>query len=574
MMLKDFTVITSTAGSRYRKVFIGLTLLSAALQAAAVMMLVPVLSALFSSSPASAWPWLSVQVVVVAAVWVIDGLAMRAGLRLGLMIMQEIEDAGVDAIRHLDPSDLHGTRASKIRDLVSTGGSESVSAVVLLIAPIVHSLVFVPLLSLMLLTVAWQLAAVAVLGGLLLATAFVLSRRAIGRADRAYADSSRELDDHALDFAWAQPTLRSTGVAGSALDNVLRTSRKRGLQLLMWQIPGDTLFSIALQLILLGFGGVTGWLYLNGALSGAAAAAMVVVLLRVVETVGSLSLLATPMASISRRLGEVRTLVEQRNARDGSQKPPTTNNDEPPAVGVNRVSFSYPDGTRALDGVDLTVPAGSFTVIVGGSGSGKSTLLDILAGLREPTVGEVRWNDVPTPAAQRRAGTSMMFQTTDLRPGTLRDNVMPSSGPDEAPLLASIAKQAQLNEVLAGLPDGWDSRIGEGGGTLSGGERQRVGLARALAKPAGLLLVDEATSALDAITERSVVDALGALRGKRTIIAVTHRPAMIRLADTVVVLDDASVAEHGSADELLARGGVFADLWARWRAVEKWQVHS
>ena len=328
--------------------------------------------------------------------------------------------------------------------------------------------------------------------------------------------------------------------------------------------------TVAGQVVLIAFGITTGALYLNGELSGITAAAMVVVLLRVVEAAGSLSLLATPIAAVERLLTELRDLVDEDTAAaaPGPVRTESAETGRPPAVRLTGVDYRYADGTQALDGIDLDIAPGQITVLVGASGSGKSTLLDVLAGLRDPSSGQVLLDHEPADPGRRIAGASVVFQTTALRPGTLRENVVTAVAPD----LAEIADLAQLAPVLDALPNGWDSRVGDGANALSGGERQRVGLARALAKPAGLLLVDEATSALDVITERAVADSLRTIRGTRTVVAVTHRPALVALADAVVVLDGGRVVDAGGVDELLARGGVFADLWERWRESEGWQV--
>lgn len=580
MIYSDIVTITGPAGARDRRLFLGMTVASTVLQAASVMTLIPLLHGVFSDRPAGAWPWVGLLVLELIAAWAADSVATRAGLRLGFCFIDAIETAGLSAIRRLDPADLYSARASKLRDLVSTAPPESISTVVLLGSPLIHALLLTPLLALMLLAVAWQLALVALAGGIAMFAALVVSRRAVARSEEAFADTGRELDDRVLEFAWAQPTLRGAGVGTGTLDAVLKSSRSRGLRLLAWQIPGDTLFSVVMQLVLLAFGATTGALYLAGDLSGITAAAMIVVLLRIVETTGSLSLLSTPSASAARMLSAVRALVDEHRVHGDPRPAAAPSTGSAPDVVAARVGFTYPDGTRALDEVDVTVPAGQITVVVGGSGSGKSTLLDVLAGLREPTEGAVLLGGSPASAPQRLAEAAVVFQTTQLRPGTLRQNVLGTgpAGDDSAgsgttgDVLPVLAERAQLTELLDALPAGWDSRVGEAGNTLSGGERQRVGLARALAKPAGVLLVDEATSALDAITERAVVDALGQARGERTTVIVTHRPALVSLADQVIVLDGGRVADSGTLDDLLARGGAFADLWQRWRESEGWQV--
>lgn len=573
MIYSDFRTVTGEAGRGDRALFISLTVASTVLQAAAVMMVIPLLHGLFGARPSEAWPWAGLLVLALVAAWVIDSIATRAGLRLGFAVFDTVEQSALKAIRRLDPAELHGERASRLRDLVATSAPESISVTVLLGAPLIRALLLTPILALMLLFVAWQLAVVALVGGLLLFAVLMASRRAVTRSEEAFADAHRETDDRALEFAWAQPTLRGAGVGTGTLDEVIATSRGRGLRLLAWQLPGDIGFSVVLQLVLIAFGATTGWLYLTDRISGITAAAMIVVLLRIVETVGSLSLLSIPSASAARVLGSVRKLVDEQSAdaelpssapqSDARQRAASLH-----PISLRGVGYTYADGTQALRDINLDLPAGSTTVIVGGSGSGKSTLLDVVAGLREPTTGTVAVDGRPAQGTARLADAAVLFQSTQLRPGTLAENV----GAADPSALTALAERAQLTDVIAAADAGWATRVGEAGNALSGGERQRVGLARALAKPAGVLLLDEATSALDAITERAVVDALASVRGERTTVIVTHRPALVALADQVVVLDDGRVVDAGSPDELRSRDGVFASLWTRWRESERWQV--
>ncbi|WP_018180255.1 ABC transporter ATP-binding protein [Jongsikchunia kroppenstedtii] len=568
MIYNDLVTVTGPQGRGERIRFVSLTVFSTVLQAASVITLVPVLHALFGDRPSGAWPWVGLLVLQLILVVVADRLAIRAGLKLGFRIIDTITEAGLAGIRRLDPGQLHSERASKLRDLVSVSAPESISSVVLIGSPLIRAVLLTPLIALLLLFVSWKLALVALIGGIVMFLALIASQRIVAKSEETFADTNRQLDDRVLEFAWAQPTLRGSGAGTSTVNQVLAESRSRGLKLLAWTVPGELLFSVVLQLTLLAFGITTASLYLSDEISGVTAAAMIVVLLRIVEVVGSLSLLGPAVANGSRVFREVAELVADENTAAANAQPATRPVSGAPAVALRDVGFTYPDGTRALADVDIVIPAGGITVIVGPSGSGKSTLLDVVAGLREPTDGQVLVGDAPAPAADRLAGTSMVFQTTQLRPGTLKENI----GTDDATTLATLADRAQLGEVLESLPSGWDSRVGEGSNALSGGERQRVGLARALAKPAGLLLVDEATSALDAITERAVVDALQETRGERTAVIVTHRPALVSLADQVIVLDGGNIVDSGKVNELLQRGGVFADLWTRWRESEGWQV--
>ncbi|MFT3662945.1 MAG: ABC transporter ATP-binding protein [Gordonia sp. (in: high G+C Gram-positive bacteria)] len=571
MIYHDLVTVTGPEARGERIRFVAATVVSTVLQAASVITLVPLLHALFGGRPSQAWPWTGLLVGILLLTVASDRVAMFAGLKLGFRIIDAVTEAGLGGIRRLDPGRLHSERASTLRDLVSVSAPESISSVVLLGSPLIHAVLLTPLLALMLLFVSWQLALVALIGGIAMFLALLASQRIVAKSEAAFSENTRELDDRVLEFAWAQPTLRGSGAGTGTVNDVLSESRSRGLRLLAWTVPGELLFSIVLQLTLLAFGVTTASLYLSEAISGVTAAAMIVVLLRIVEVVGSLSLLGPAVANGARVFREVAVLVDEENA--AAVPAATAPVSGAPEVALRGVGFTYPDGTRALTDVDAVLPAGGITVIVGPSGSGKSTLLDVVAGLREPSDGRVEVGGAPSSSADRLAGTSVVFQSNQLRPGTLKENVVPGAADEvDDAVLATLAERAQLGEVLASLPAGWDSRVGEGGNELSGGERQRVGLARALAKPSGLLLVDEATSALDAITERAVVKALEQVRGERTTVIVTHRPALVSLADRVIVLDRGRIVDSGKADDLLERGGVFADLWKRWRESEGWQV--
>jgi ATP-binding cassette subfamily C protein len=193
-----------------------------------------------------------------------------------------------------------------------------------------------------------------------------------------------------------------------------------------------------------------------------------------------------------------------------------------------------------LDGVSLVVPAGSFVAIVGASGAGKSTLLDLLAGLREPEAGEVRVDGVPLGSVEpeewhRRLG--YVPQESVLLHESILDNVLLGARHLGASAVGRALGAAGAGELLATLPLGLATRVGEGGLRLSGGERRRIALARALVGNPDLLLLDEPTSELDAASSAALSRTLRSLRGTTTIVAVTHDPALAAAADRVHLLD-------------------------------------
>ncbi|MCX4194866.1 ABC transporter ATP-binding protein/permease [Methylobacterium organophilum] len=227
------------------------------------------------------------------------------------------------------------------------------------------------------------------------------------------------------------------------------------------------------------------------------------------------------------------------------------------------VHFRYRPDAPALEGIDLAVPAGSVTALVGRSGSGKSSLLNLVPRLYDVTGGAVTIDgqDVRTVTlASLRAAVAVVSQEVVLFDDTIAANIgFGRPGATRAEIEAAAAAAAAHTFVTA-LPEGYDFRVGSGGGRLSGGERQRVALARAFLKDAPILLLDEATSALDSESERLVQEALTRLMSGRTTLVIAHRLSTVREADQIAVMDAGRVIEIGRHDDLLAAGGPYARL--------------
>jgi ATP-binding cassette subfamily B protein len=230
------------------------------------------------------------------------------------------------------------------------------------------------------------------------------------------------------------------------------------------------------------------------------------------------------------------------------------------------VGFTYPDGARpALADVDLTVPAGSTLALVGETGSGKSTLASLVARLADPTSGRVTLDGVDLRdlrLATLAEVVGVVSQETYLLHTTVRENLRHARPDATDAEIETAARRAQVHDVIAALPAGYDTVVGARGHRFSGGEKQRLAIARTLLRDPRVLVLDEATSALDTRTERSVQAALDEARRGRTTITIAHRLSTVRDADRIVVLDGGRVAETGPHEELAARGGRYAELVA------------
>lgn len=246
--------------------------------------------------------------------------------------------------------------------------------------------------------------------------------------------------------------------------------------------------------------------------------------------------------------------------------------ENPKEIRFENVTFNYPgEATRpALDDVTLALPLGRIVALVGENGSGKTTLVKLLAGLYKPERGRILWDDVDAATADRHQlaeRIAMVAQDFKRWPFTARVNV--AVGRSSAPLteerLATSVAEAGAQEVVADLPRGLDTLLARnfsGGHELSGGQWQRLGIARAAYRRGRILIVDEPTAALDARAELEVFEKIRALAGNgQTVVLITHRLASVRHADLVHVLEHGRLVESGTPDELLARGGVYAELY-------------
>lgn len=305
-----------------------------------------------------------------------------------------------------------------------------------------------------------------------------------------------------------------------------------------------------------------GWMALDGRLEVGLYSVLVFMTQRLLwplTQVGEiLDLYQRAMASVRRILA---LLDERPVTLPGSLSPPDVSG----RLELHDVRAGYADGPDVLHDVSMVVPAGEVHAVVGPTGAGKSTLLRLLLRFTDPRSGQVLLDgtdlrELTWEGLRGRIG--YVSQDVFLFEGTIADNIAygrPGASREE---IVRAAEQAEAAEFVGSMPQGYDTRVGERGVTLSGGQRQRLALARAILRDPAVLILDEATSAVDNETEAAIQRSLAEVSQGRTTVMVAHRLSTVRHADRIWVLAGGRLVEAGTHDELVARGGPYAELWS------------
>ena len=242
---------------------------------------------------------------------------------------------------------------------------------------------------------------------------------------------------------------------------------------------------------------------------------------------------------------------------------------------MHDVSFAYGDGPLVLNGMSLTIPEGTTAALVGGSGSGKTTVAKLFARFYDATGGSVRigGHDVRELSCNSiLEDFSMVFQDVYLMDDTIERNIALSRPDAQFEEIVEAAKAARCDEFIKALPEGYKTKVGEGGARLSGGERQRISIARAILKDAPLVVLDEATASVDPENEAEIQAALAQLCKGKTVLEIAHRLSTIEEADQIFFLRDGRVAEQGTHEELISHSGPYHDFVEARSRIEGWQI--
>ncbi|WP_043486086.1 MULTISPECIES: ABC transporter ATP-binding protein [Streptomyces] len=525
-------------------------------------LLVPVLRALLGDTPGDAWPWLIAFGTAVAVYTALRYISDLSGFRVGSALLRGMYHRLGDHLARLPIGWYSAGRLGEVSVLAGRGVLQAMAVIAHLLAPFISACVTPLTIVVVMLAFQWQMGLAALVAAPIVAAIQIWTGRSMAAADAERSERDQEATGRVIEYLQAQPVLRAGGrtaerfrLLDDSLQEVQRASRRSTLA----SLPGALGLTLAVQAMFTVLLVLGAYLALGGNIGAAEILTILVLAARCADPLLSLSDIGGKLRGARSVLARLDTVLRTEPLPEASEPIQPVRHD----LEFESVAFQH-GGRTVIDNVSLSVPEGQRLAVVGPSGAGKSTLLQLLARFYDVDAGAVHVGGVDVRAINTEvlmAQIAIVFQDVYLFDGTIEENVrLGRPDADEAEVRAA-ATAARLDDVIERLPGGWATNVGEGGALLSGGERQRVAIARALLKNAPIVLLDEVTSALDPVNEAAVHEGIERLMAGRTVVMVAHRMRTVRRADRVVFLDGGRIVEEGSHDELLRRGGRYADFW-------------
>lgn len=388
------------------------------------------------------------------------------------------------------------------------------------------------------------------------------------------AQANQDMTGAIIEYARGLAVVKSFGKTGAAMDSVkqaIHDSKKIHLKIEWGYVPGNALHLMALKCGSVGLAMASALMCLSGQMDFSMALLFLFF---------SFSIFASlePISDSAHTLGVIEDAMNQLDALKGEHFIDADGADIPLQhydIQFEQVQFGYEAKRPILKDVSFRIPEKTSTAIVGPSGSGKTTICSLLARFYDPQSGSIsvgghRLQEFTCDSLL--SNISMVFQSVYLFHDTIRANIC-FGKPDatEAEMIAA-AKKACCHDFIQALPNGYDTIVGEGGGTLSGGEKQRISIARAILKNAPIIILDEATASIDPENEHLIQAAISELTRGKTIIIIAHRLATIQHADQILVVDDGRIAEAGTHAELMQKNGLYRRFTEIREKAEGWQI--
>ena len=389
------------------------------------------------------------------------------------------------------------------------------------------------------------------------------------------AQANRDMTGAVIEYARGLAVVKSFGKGGAsmeALSKAVDDSKRIHLKIEWGYLPANALHLLALKCGSVGLALAAALMCLAGRMSFS-------MMLTFVFFSFSIFASLEPISDSAHTLGVIDEAMDQLDALRGGNFIDADGRDIRLShydIAFQNVTFGY-DTRTVLKDVSFRIPEKTSTAIVGPSGSGKTTICSLLARFYDPQAGSIRLggHDLREFTCDSLlSNLSMVFQNVYLFHDTIRANILFGKPDATEAEMIDAAKKARCHDFIMALPDGYDTVVGEGGGTLSGGERQRISIARAILKNAPVILLDEATASVDPENEHLIQHALSELTRGKTILTIAHRLATIQNADQILVVDDGRIVQHGTHAELARQDGLYRRFLQIREQAEGWHMEE
>jgi len=560
----------------------GLQMAMALLQGVLIGTLLPIFHALLRPEPdwAAGVPWLTGGAIGLLLYLILNLIAASTAFSASMDVTAQIRRRVIEHTAKLPPGWFNAGNKVRLARAVTADSAAIGTLSVTFGAQIILD-IFAPLvLCAFALFIDWRTALPLAAGIPILILCLGIESRRLSYIEEEISAAAGKIAGNAVEFGHAQPVLRAAG-KGSRADVRMRATIdehrrvfQNGLNASILSHLGCMAIPICAFILTVAIGVHR---LLDGSLPLAEAIVLFIIAVRYVQPLGSVVEKSSVLGAISNELDRVRDILRVPTL-PGSRDPVTRMKHS--EIEFCDVTFAYNDNDKAvLRNVSFSCPAGSTTALIGASGAGKTTVTKLIARFFDVNTGSVRIGGTDVRDYDHVSllkNIAVIFQDVYLFDGTIEENLRLARPNAAKEQLEAAARLARLDEVIARLPEGWHTQVGQAGARLSGGERQRVSIARAFLKDAPIVLIDEAVSALDPENERAICDAIADLAASplRTVIIIAHHPATLAVADRVVALNAGQVAETGSPEQLRRTGGIFARLYDQYERVRSWRIRK
>lgn len=529
-----------------------------ALQFAALMM---TLDILVGRQPVSVLPVILILVISMTGRLLCSYWSVNAETETGYFMVAEKRVHIGDRLRYIPLGYFNENSLGNITAVVTTTLSDVENSAARCLVSVVGGFLNTLALCLGLIVVDWRLGILAILGILAYLGLTELSQRAMLRTGPERQHAQMNLVEAVLEYIQGMSVVKAYGLDKDSSQTVQKTvddSCQKALSLEKSVAPWMGIRQITVRVFAVGISAAALGFYFSGTLSLVRCMLMLIasfMLYAELESAGNMADNLQMLGTSMEKAEEIdRTPVMDINGADLTP--------EDASVEFKDVSFSY-GGRQILEHVDFMVPSGRTTAVVGPSGGGKTTLCNLIARFWDVPEGEVFVGGHSVREYKLDSlmkNISMVFQNVYLFNDTVENNIRFGCPDADHEQVVEAAKAACCHEFITELPDGYDTVLGEGGGTLSGGEKQRISIARAILKDAPIVILDEATANVDPENEAQLQSAIEALTKGKTLIMIAHRLKTIRYADQILVLDGGHIVQRGTHEELIRQQGLYAEF--------------